>query len=150
MQGVTETPCNEKRTSPSCEYVLAALLADRDSATGEQAVTKILTAKKRKARELRVFCVTRLNWQAEHLIDIISWCGQITEPPVTKLMRDNRSPAPGIGRNCPASPSFTECGKVRDACDRGMPECLRLRKSTCAKSVTPGSQERSETVKHQC
>ena len=65
------------------------MLADRDSATRDQAVTKILAAGKRKARELRVFRVPRLNWQAEHLIDMISWCGQITELPVTKLMSDN-------------------------------------------------------------
>ena len=58
------------------------MLIDHDSATRDQAVTNIVAARKRKTRELRVFRVHRPNWQAEHLIDMISWCGQITEPPV--------------------------------------------------------------------
>ena len=86
---MSEASCRETRISPSCEYVLAAMLADRDSATRNQAVTDILAARKRKVRELRVFRVPRLNWQAEHLIDMISWFGQITEPPVKKLMSYN-------------------------------------------------------------
>ena len=65
------------------------MLADRDSAVRDQAVANILAARKRKARELRVFRVPCLNWQAEHLTDMISWCGPVTEPPVTKLLSDS-------------------------------------------------------------
>ena len=60
---------------------------------GDQATTKILAARKRKARELSrpfpVFRVLRLNWQTAYLTDMISWCDQVTKSPVTKLMSDN-------------------------------------------------------------
>ena len=75
--------------SSHCEYVLAAMLADYDNTKRDDAATKTLAARKRKARELSVFRVLRLNWQAEHLTDMISWCGQVTKPPVTTLTSDN-------------------------------------------------------------
>ena len=87
--GVTRDVVQRNAYFAHCEYVLAAMLAYRDSATRDQVPTKILAARKHKARELRAFRVSRLNWQAEHLIDMISWYGQITEPPVTKVMSDN-------------------------------------------------------------
>ena len=84
------------------------MLTDRDSAVRDQAVTKILAERKRKARELRVFRVPRLNWQVEHRTNMISWCGQITEPPVTKLMNENQITSAQDGPwncQCPASPA---------------------------------------------
>ena len=46
--------------------MLQQLCWQRDSAVRDQAVANILAARKRKARELLVFRVPRLNWQAEH------------------------------------------------------------------------------------
>ena len=103
------------------------MLTDPDSAVTDQAATKILAARKRKARELRVFRVPRLNWQAGHLTDMISWCGQITEPPVTKLTSDNEiTSAWDRHLELPSFPRHSQCGKVRKACDRGMPEQGRI------------------------
>ena len=89
VQDLTRDVVQRNAYFAHCENILAAMLTDRDSAVRDQAVTKILAARKRKARELRVFRVPRLNWQTEHLADMISWGGQVTEPPVTKLMSDN-------------------------------------------------------------
>ena len=87
------------------ENVLAAMLTDRDSAMRDQAVAKILAPQKRKAREMLVFRVPRLNWQVKHRTNMISWCGQITEPPVTKLMSDEITSARDGHWSCPASPT---------------------------------------------
>ena len=89
VQGLTRDVVQRNAYFAHGKNILAAMLTDCDSAVRDQDVTKILAARKRKARELRVFRVPRLNWQAEHLTDMISWCGQVTEPPVTKLMSDN-------------------------------------------------------------
>ena len=79
----------ENAYSAHCENFLVAMLTDLHSAVREQAVTKILAERKRKACKLRTFRVPRLNWQVEHRTDMISCCGQVTEPPVTKLMSEN-------------------------------------------------------------
>ena len=71
------------------ENILAAMLTDPDRAVRELAVTRILAARKQNVRQLRVFRVPCLNWRAEHFTDMISWCGRITEPPVTKDLSDS-------------------------------------------------------------
>ena len=110
-------PGTPKRTS------LATNQANHDSAARDQAAAKILAARKRKAHELRMFRVPHLNWQAEHLTDMISWCGQITEPPVTKLMSYNViTSAWDRHLELPSLPRHSQCGKVRKVCYRGMPE----------------------------
>ena len=86
--------CKQRRRAESayfahCENFLVAMLTDRDSAVRDQAVTKILAERKRKACELRAFRVPRLNWQAKHRTDMFSCCGQVTKPPVSKLMSEN-------------------------------------------------------------
>ena len=88
MQDVTREVVQRNAYFAHCENLLAAMLTDYDGAVRNQAVTKIMAARKRKARELRVFRVPHLNWQAEHFSDMISWSGHVTEPPVTKLMSD--------------------------------------------------------------
>ena len=115
-----------------CEYVPAAMLTDYDNTVRDQAATKILTARKRKARELWVFRVLRLNWQTEYLPDMISWCGQVTKPPVTNLMSENEITS---ARDRPLElPSFPHHSQSV--------ESPRLWKSTLTNSVTTGSQVR--------
>ena len=88
VQNATREVVQRNAYFAHCENVLTAMLVDRDSAVRDQAVSKILTARKSKSRALRVFRVPRLNWQAEHFTEMISWCGQVTEPPVTKQLSD--------------------------------------------------------------
>ena len=73
MQDVARDVLQRNAYFSHSEYILAAMLADYDNTARDHAATKILAARKGKARELRVFRVLRLDWQAEHLTDMISW-----------------------------------------------------------------------------
>ena len=71
-----------------------------------------------------MFRVLRLNWQAEHLTDMISWCGQVTKPPVTTLTSDQITSARDRPPELPSFPrhsqSVERCEKlVTKACQNG-------------------------------
>ena len=71
------------------EQLLLAMVADDDGVVREQAIHHISAAREKLTEELRVFAIPPIKFEAGSYVNMISWCGPITQPPLLRDMSDS-------------------------------------------------------------
>ena len=71
------------------EQLLLAMVDDDDGVVREQAIHHISAAREKLIEELRVFAIPPINFEAVSYVNMISWCGPITQPPLLRDLGDS-------------------------------------------------------------